>query len=214
MSIPNNAMESDLGHNPALIWCPLIPLDDLSGLTGHESELEKINQVYDDWRSSMRGRSTTVDDVGIFLDRIRILWINVGVACGAERVLAEKVQTIVRTQLRKGALTLVSRMPNETSEESAVKQTLTSFFEQLRFGHDIFPLEEIQEVAVPLRRSRKSSDSSSHETERESKQEKKHQSAQKHTPSDGVVNAALAESLRILSELFAHLLSPDPWGVE
>ncbi len=208
-------MVSDSGHNSALVWCPLIPLDDLSGLAGHEDELEKINQVYDDWRSSMRGRQTAVDDVGIFLDRIRMLWISVGIACGAERVLAERVQTIVGTQLRRGALTLVSRMSSENSEEVAVKHTLTSFFQQLRFGHDIFPLEEIQKVAVPPDHSKKPSDSASyHKTQRESKREKNIEDAQKNVSGYGVVGTALGESLRILGELFAHLLSPDPWGVE
>jgi hypothetical protein len=211
----DNAMVSDSGHNSALVWCPLIPLDDLSGLAGHENELEKINQVYDDWRSSMRGRQTVVDDVGIFLDRIRMLWISVGIACGAERTLAERLQTIVGTQLRRGALTLVSRMPSETSEEAAIKQTLTSFFQQLRFGHDIFPLEEIQKVAGSPDHSRKPSDSLSYrKTRKESKQEENLENAQKNRLGDKVVGAALGESLRILSELFMHLLSPDPWGVE
>lgn len=208
-------MVSDSGRNSAFVWCPLIPLDDLSGLAGHENELEKINQVYDDWRSSMRGRQTAVDDVGIFLDRIRMLWISVGIACGAERVLAERVQTIVGAQLRRGALTLVSRMSSETSEEAVVKQTLTSFFQQLRFGHDIFPLEEMQKVAVPTGHSKRTSDSVSyHKTQRESKRERSIENAQKDAPGDEVVGAALSESLRILSELFAHLLSPDPWGIE
>jgi hypothetical protein len=208
-------MVSDLGRDSAIVWCPLIPYDDLSGFAGHESELEKINQVYDDWRSLMRGRSTLVDDVGIFLDRIRMLWISVGIACGAERALAESVQTVVGRQLRTGALRLVSRLSAETAHESAVKQTLTNFFQQLRFGHDVFPLEEIQKTAVSPDQSRIRSDPPPcDKPQKKSKQRKKLQNIEKNMPNDEVVSGALAESVRILSELVMHLLSPDPWGFE
>ncbi|RDE15600.1 MAG: hypothetical protein C4K47_02620 [Candidatus Thorarchaeota archaeon] len=213
--MPVTVMVSDSSHNSTLVWCPLIPLDDLSELVGHENELEKINEVYDDWRSSMRGRPTVVDDVGIFLDRIRMLWISVGIACGAERALAEKVQAIIGSHLRKAAITLVSRMPAKNFNQAAVKQTLANFFQQLRFGHDVFPLEEIQKTAVSPHQMKKSSDPPSRrKTKATSKRSKNLENIEKDLADDGVVNVALDESVKILSVLFDHLLSPDPWGVE
>jgi hypothetical protein len=148
-----------------------------------------------------------VDDVGVFLDRIRLLWISVGIACGAERALAEKVQAIIAEQLRRGALILVSKMLIETSDEAAVRQTLTNFFRQLRFGRDIFPLEEIQEAAVSFNQIEKTSVPLSHgRRQKPAKQDK--------TPDETVIIDALTESLAVLSQLYVQLLSPDPWGVE
>jgi len=200
-------MAPEPNHSSVLVWCPLVPLDNLSKLAGYENQLEMINQAYDDWRSSMRGRSTEVDDVGVFLDRIRLLWISVGIACGAERALAEKVQAIIAEQLRRGALILVSKMLIETSDEAAVRQTLTNFFRQLRFGRDIFPLEEIQEAAVSFNQIEKTSVPLSHgRRQKPAKQDK--------TPDETVIIDALTESLAVLSQLYVQLLSPDPWGVE
>lgn len=201
-------MASEPNRNSALVWCPLVPFDDLVELAGHENELEKINQVYDDWRSSMRGRSNVVDDAGIFLDRIRLLWISVGIACGVKRALAERVQTIIGEQLRKSALAFVSRMPTKSSDEAAVRQTLAAFFQQLRFGRDIFPLEEMQKtVVIPDQFKELRESPLSHKTRRASNKEKGMADEQ-------VVSNALAESVGILGRLYIHLLSPDPWGTE
>ena len=126
-------MALETNHNSALVWCPLIPFEDLQKLAGYGGVLERISQAYDDWRASMRGHTTTAPDAGVFLDRIRMLLIAVGIACGGDRTFAERVQAIIGDQLRRGALSLVSKLADESTTELAVKQTLVSFFKKLRF---------------------------------------------------------------------------------
>lgn len=200
-------------YNSALVWCPLIPFEDLQKLAGYRGQLESISQAYDDWRASMRSHTSTAPDAGVFLDRIRMLLIAIGIACGGSRTFAERVQTIVGEQLRHGALNLVSKLGDESSTELAVKQTLMSFFKRLRFGRDVSPLEEMEQATKSLGPITRTAGSSLHgRHDAPLTQNLGSETAETGVLNEKVISAALAESVSVLKQLFTGLLSPDPWG--
>ena len=139
-------MSSDDNHVSMIVWCTLIPPDEMGKLVKFEDDLRNVNQTYEDWLVSMRGKSFVGGDIGILLDRIRILMINIGISCAMNRDLAEEIQSILSTHLRKRALDFVDEMPGNSIEDLASKETLSAFFSDLKFTRDIFPEEEIGKV--------------------------------------------------------------------
>ncbi len=192
----------------------MIPFEDLQKLTGYRNQLERISQAYDDWRASMRGHTNTAPDSGVFLDRIRMLLIAIGIACGRDRTFAERIQTIVGEQLKHGALNLVSKLGDESLTGSAVKQTLMYFFKRLRFSRDVSPVEEIEQAAKSLSPVTKTAGSSSRARyDAPLTQNLGSGTAETGVLNEKVISAALAESVNVLKRLFTGLLSPDPWGL-
>jgi hypothetical protein len=187
------------------VWCTLIPPGEIGKLVGFEDDLHAINQTYEDWLVSMRGKSLIGSDTGVLLDRIRILMINIGIACAMNRDLAEEIQTILSTNLRKRALDIVSELPEESLEKLAVKETLSAFFSELRFTRDIFPEEEIGKMTPE---KVKSSGKSGGKKSRLGKIRGSAKAVDKQKTSA----AAVLESSNILKRIYMRLLSPDPWG--
>ncbi|MFW9798017.1 MAG: hypothetical protein ACFFE2_13330 [Candidatus Thorarchaeota archaeon] len=196
-------------HVPMTVWCSLIPPGDIGKLTEFEDELLSVNQIYEDWLVSMRGKSVVGTDVGVLLDRIRMLMINIGIACATNRELAEEIQTILSTNLRSRALGLVSQMPEEPPEKLAVKETLSTFFSELRFTRDIFPEEEIGK-ATPEKI--KSSGKSDAKKGMFGKILKSVRGSSETVDKEKTAEAAVLESSNILKRIYMRLLSPDPWG--
>jgi hypothetical protein len=181
------------------VWCTLIPPDELDRFD--DNGLRTVNEAYEDWLTSMRKKSFVGADTGILLDRIRILMINVGIACALDRELAESVQDVVSTHLRRKALSLVKSLKEEDAESKAVKKTLSAFFKELRFTRDIFPEEDLKKaapdkVADPSRRGFLG----------------KVFAAKSDVDKEAVSKAAAVQSASILKRLYMRLLSPDPWG--
>ena len=173
------------------VWCPLIPDNQIHSLLQFKDDLSKINEAYDDWRASMRGKESSSSKPGVFLDRIRMLMINVGISCARNRELAESVQSIVSEALRERALIKISKIPSKPPEKKAVKETLIAFFRNLKFTRDIYPLEEIRKwLVLPKQKGDKSS-------------------AKKKAVEDSLLQCA-----SVLNRLYIRLLSPDPWGTE
>ena len=188
-------------HVPMTVWCTLIPPEEMRNLVGFEEELRSVNQTYEDWLVSMRGKSLVGSDVGVLLDRIRMLMINIGIACGMNREAAEEIQTILSTSLRKRSLDLVAELPDEPPEKLAVKETLTAFFSELQFTRDIFPEEDIGKVTPEkVARSGKKSRLG------------KLRGSSKNVDQQKVSAAAVLASSNILKRIYMRLLSPDPWG--
>ena len=183
------------------VWCTLIPPGEMGKLVEFEEELVAINQTYEDWLVSMRGKSLVGSDTGVLLDRIRILMINIGIACAMNRDLAEEIQTILSTHLRKRALNIVSELKEESSERLAVKETLAAFFSELRFTRDIFPEEEIEKVIPEKVKS----------VSKKGRLGKIHGSS-KTVDRQTTSTAEVLESSNILKRIYMRLLSPDPWG--
>ena len=186
------------------VWCPLIPQDQIQKMLQHKDELSKINEAYDDWRSSMRGKEFVSVKPGVFLDRIRMLMINVGIACGRNRDLAESAQRILSKALRKQALRILSETPSETPQQQAVKETLTAFFTDLKFTRDIYPIEEIRKYLVVPGSSSTSSSVVSKIISRQKGGDVKKKA----------VENSLLQCTSISKRLYIRLLSLDPWGEE
>ena len=196
-------------HVTMMVWCTLIPPDDLEKLVDFEEELQLVNQTYEDWLVSMRGKSLIGADTGMLLDRIRILMINIGIACATNRELAEDIQSILSANLRKRALAMVSEMPDEPPDRLAVKETLSAFFSDLRFTRDIFPEEEIGKKIPEKVEASERSDAKKGLLGRivgSAKESTKVIDRQKTT------RLAALESSNVLKRLYMRLLSPDPWG--
>jgi len=189
-------------HVPMTVWCTLIPPGEMGKLVEFEEELQSVNQTYEDWLVSMRGKSLIGSDSGVLLDRIRILMINIGIACAMNREAAEEIQDILSSNLRKKSLDLVSELPDKPPEKLAVKETLTAFFSELRFTRDIFPEEEIGNVTP---------EKVKHQGESKSMLGKLRQSTKK-VDQQKVSADAVLESSNILKRIYMRLLSPDPWG--
>ena len=132
------------------VWCTLIPPDEMNKFSKYEEDLRSISAAYEDWLVSMRGKSFIGADIGVLLDRIRILMINIGIACAMNRTLAEEVQTVVSDHLRERALGIVSELKADSKEKAAVKETLAIFFGDLKFTRDIFPEEDVMGV-IPVK---------------------------------------------------------------
>lgn len=178
-------------------------------LVEFEDELRTVNQTYEDWLVSMRGKSLVGSDTGVILDRIRILMINIGIACAMNRDLAEEIQTILATNLRRRALQIVSQMPEQPPEKLAVKETLSSFFSELRFTRDIFPEEEIGR-STPEKV--KTSGDSKEKTGMFGKILGAVKDSSKAVNQQKTAKAAVLESSNVLKRIYMRLLSPDPWG--
>ncbi|TFF92590.1 hypothetical protein EU546_07415 [Candidatus Thorarchaeota archaeon] len=181
------------------VWCTLIPPEELGRFD--DNGLRTVNEAYEDWLTSMRKKPFVGADTGILLDRIRILMINVGIACALDRELAEAVQDVVSTHLRRRALMLVKNLKEEKAESKAVKETLSAFFKELRFTRDIFPEEDLlkaapDKVADPGKRGLLG----------------KVFASKSDVDKEAVSKAAAVQSASILKRLYMRLLSPDPWG--
>lgn len=196
-------------HVPMTVWCTLIPPGEIGKLVGFEEDLHSVNQTYEDWLVSMRGKSVVGSDIGMLLDRIRILMINIGIACATNRDLAEEIQSILSTNLRERALSIVSKLSAETPEKQAIKETLSVFFSNLRFTRDIFPEEEIGKV-IPEKV--KHGDKSGTKKGMFGKVLGSALRSSKTVDRQRTTKAAILESSNILRRIYMRLLSPDPWG--
>ena len=186
-----------------VVWCPLIPPDKIQSLLQHKDDLSRINEAYEDWRVSMRGKEFNNVKPGVLLDRIRMLMIKVGVSCAGNRNLAEEVQTIVSNALKERALSLVSELQLETPE----KKTLVAFFRNLKFTRDIYPLEEIEKCLVMPASS--SGNPESIDSTR------KIPVGLKGGPGNAKMEAieqSLLYCMIVLEKLYVKLVSLDPWG--
>ena len=192
-------------HFSMMVWCTVIPPEELGKLVEFEDDLRAVNQTYEDWLVSMRGKSLIGSDIGVLLDRIRILMINIGIACAMNRDLAEEIQTILSTNLRKKALDIVANLSDDSTEKLAVKETLVAFFSELRFTRDIFPEEEIEKVipekVKPVGKSGAKKGRLG-----------KIRGSTKTVDRQKTSVVAVAESSNILKRIYMRLMSPDPWG--
>ena len=187
------------------VWCTLIPPDEMDKFSKYEDDLRSVSAAYEDWLVSMRGKSFIGADIGVLLDRIRILMINIGIACAMNRTLAEEVQTVVSGHLRKRALGIISELKANSKEKAAVKETLSIFFRDLKFTRDIFPEEDVMGV-IPVKVSLEE-DSSKGRLGKLIGSSKKVK-----VDKESTLQAALLESSNVLKKIYMRLLSPDPWG--
>ena len=193
------------------VWCPIIPEEDLQRLSSHQKGLQKISEAFYDWQASMRGKPIVGTTIGVLLDRIRMLMINLGIAVGQQRDLAEDVQKIISEKLRAASLRLVSKLPSETAEDRAVKKTLAMFFARIKFTRDIDPLEDIR-AALP---DPKTFCSQLEEEDRMSmfgvNKTEDLDDARCAEIKLKVTKNAMAGSTNVIKRIFLRLLSPDPW---
>ena len=189
-----------------VVWCTLIPPDEMDKFAEYEDDLRSVSAAYEEWLVSMRGKSLIGTDVGVLLDRIRILMINIGIACAMNRTLAEEVQSVVADHLRKRALNLVSELKADSKENAAVKETLAVFFKDLKFTRDIFPEEDVMGV-IPVKVSLESGSSKGRLGKLIGSKSKKVSVDKEIT-----LQAALLESSNVLKKIYMRLVSPDPWG--
>jgi hypothetical protein len=188
------------------VWCTLIPPEEMDKFTQQEEDLRSISAAYEDWLVSMRGKSLIGADIGVLLDRIRILMINIGIACATNRTLAEEVQSVVAHHLRIRALQIVEEINSDSKEKVAVKETLTQFFKDLKFTRDIFPEEDVMGV-IPVKVSLES-DSSKGLLGKLIGSRSKSVKVDK----DDTLQASMLEGSNVLKKIYMRLLSPDPWG--
>ena len=188
------------------VWCTLIPPEEMDKFTKHEDDLRSVSAAYEDWLASMRGKSLIGADIGVLLDRIRILMINIGIACAMNRELAEEVQSIVANHLRIRALQIVEEINSDSNEKIAVRETLALFFKDLKFTRDIFPEEDVMGV-IPVKVSL-DSDSSKGLLGRLIGSKSKSVNVDK----EKTLQAAMLEGSNVLKKIYMRLLSPDPWG--
>jgi hypothetical protein len=196
-------------HVSMTVWCTLIPPGEIGKLIEFAEDLRTVNQTYEDWLVSMRGKSLVGSNTGVLLDRIRILMINIGIACAMNRDLAEEIQSILAVNLRKKALDIVSQMPEEPPEKLAIKETLFAFFSELKFTRDIFPEEEIGKVTPE---KVKSSEKGEEKKGMFGKILGSVKGSSKTIDKKKTADAAVLESSNILKRIYMRLLSPDPWG--
>ncbi|MCF2135691.1 MAG: hypothetical protein K9W43_00440 [Candidatus Thorarchaeota archaeon] len=196
---------------PISVWCPLIPLDEYDRLKQYERHLGRISQAYDDWLASMRGKPFIGTDLGVLLDRIRMLMINIGVACADDRQLAETFQSILSSRLRKTALKIVKTLPDDKSNPH-IKRILKRFFEELRFTRDISPYEEMEKaVQADMMTNKGSNPISGILSKILALFQSQHKESQ---PLSGeeLIEKALVDSSNVMKRIYIKLLSPDPWG--
>jgi len=186
------------------VWCTLLPPEELNQFSD-EDDLRSVSAAYEDWLASMRGKSIVGADIGVVLDRIRILMINIGIACALDRALAEQVQSIVSNHLKKRALKIVSELQADTKDEVAVKETLVLFFNDLKFTRDIFPEEDVMGV-IPVTVSLKGDSSKGRLGKLIGLKSKVN------VDKESTLQAALLESSNVLKKIYLRLVSPDPWG--
>ena len=198
----------DDGRRVPLVWCPIIPLDEIEEFSDYERELENLANIYDDWAASMRGKSIKGGEIGIYLDRIRILMINIGIGSGTNRDFAENVQSTITDALRKQTLRSVETIWEETGDKRILKDMLRLFFNEIRFTRDIDPLEEMEKIGVRVSASAPPKVLGS----------KRKSVARRPEPEikieDKQIRTALVEATRIVLKSYLKLLSPDPWSLE
>jgi len=188
------------------VWCTLLPPEELDKFTQYEEDLRHVSEAYEDWLVSMRGKSFIGADIGVLLDRIRILMINIGIACATNRTLADEVQSVVSHHLRIRALQIVEEINSDSKERIAVKETLALFFKDLKFTRDIFPEEDVMGV-IPVKVSLES-DSSKGLLGKLIGSRSKSVDVDK----EKTLQAAMIEGSNILKKIYMRLTSPDPWG--
>ena len=188
------------------VWCTLIPPDEMDKFSAFEDDLRSVSAAYEDWLVSMRRKSFIGADVGVLLDRIRMLMINIGIACAMNRTLAEEVQSVVSDHLRIRALGIVSELKADSKEKAAVKETLSVFFQDLKFTRDIFPEEDVMGV-IPVKVSLEDGSSKSRLGKLIGSKSKTVK-----VDKESTLQAALLESSNVLKKIYLRLLSPDPWG--
>ncbi len=194
------------------VWCPLIPPQDFSKLEGYEGELNKVSNAYDDWQAFMRGKPFIETDVGVLLDRIRMLMIGIGVACAQDRDLAEVVQSILSHNLRKTAIELVERVSDTGQYDGRIKGILTNFFSTIKFTRDLYPREEIERAMANHREEQRGGTllSSLKKAAAEARKNKDDADSER----EPVIQAALSEAASVAKRIYLRLLSPDPWGIQ
>jgi hypothetical protein len=193
-------------HVSMAVWCTLIPPEELDRFSENVDALRSVSEAYEEWLVSMRGKPFVGTDIGVLLDRIRILMINIGIACAMNRSLAEEVQGVVSDHLRKRALAMVEILPIDSVDTIATKETLAVFFSDLKFTRDIFPEEDVMGL-IPVKVS-VSEDSSKKRLGKLVKSKSKTANVNK----EKTLQAALLESSNIMKKIYMRLLSPDPWG--
>ena len=196
---------NDIDNVSMAVWCTLLPPEELDQFS-EEDDLRSVSAAYEDWLASMRGKSIVGADVGVILDRIRILMINIGIACALDRELAEQIQSIVAYHLRKRSLKIVSELRADTKEKAAVKETLALFFKDLKFTRDIFPDEDVMSV-IPVTVSLRNDSSKGILGRLICLRAKKVDVDKERT-----LQAALLESSNVMKKTYLRLVSPDPWG--
>jgi len=196
---------NDIDNVSMAVWCTLLPPEELDQFS-EKDDLRSVSAAYEDWLASMRRKSIMGADVGVILDRIRILMINIGIACALNRELAEQIQSIVSDHLRKSSLKIVSELRADSKEKAAVKETLALFFKDLKFTRDIFPEEDVMGV-IPVTVSLKGNSSKGILGKLIGLKAKK-----VNVDKESTLQAALLESSNILKKIYLRLVSPDPWG--
>ncbi len=205
-------MSSHYGRGIPEVWCPLIPLDHMREINASSTELRRINSVYDDWRASMVN-SPDSKDIGVALDRIRMLLINIGVACGHNYELAKQIQTLVDAHLKETATRLIDRLPATTPQDRMIKDALTRFFLNMRFIRDIDPTEEIRHV-IEEEGVISSSKMSMHGVMFIKTRREQTSSGNRENKREDIYEALREKTAFIAFYLYRQLLSPDPWGDE
>lgn len=205
-----NSPGSDRGQ--LTVWCPIIPEEDLKKLSSQRKGLQEITDAFYDWQAVMRSKSIVGTTIGILLDRIRMLMINVGIAVGQNRSLAEEVQDIIATKLRTGSLSLLTDMESESPEDKLVKKTLAMFFAKVKFTRDIDPLEDIRASMPDLETYCSNLDAIDlfrmfGVTKAADIDESRYLDVR-----IKVTKMAMTGSTNVVKRLFLRLLSPDPWG--
>ncbi|NWF96092.1 MAG: hypothetical protein HXY34_08105 [Candidatus Thorarchaeota archaeon] len=202
----------DDDHTRMLEWCPLIHEDDYTKIGASELELHRMSNAYDDWRAAMRGKSSS-DTTGVLLDRIRMLMIGVGISCGQNRELAERVQAVVSQRLRSLAVKYAQGLPGTTGTEIRIRGALIRFFSTLRFTRDLDPREEIQQAlreTPPSAHDARVAEILSRVLRTQSEMEKRVR--QEGDNVLGLISPALRSAAVILQKIYERLMSPDPWG--
>ncbi len=197
---------------PMDVWCPLIPYDDLPKIQCTEEELTRVNGAYDDWRATMRGKSVIGADTGVILDRVRMIMIQIGIACGQNRILATDIQSILSKKIREESMILVGDIPDERVDGSEARLVMFNFFQRLPLTRDIIPIEEMQKAAdsVDVNEDVEQDESIADRLLGRFKKENKDEQPRKQID-DKSIKIALQESTNILKRIYMRLLSPSPW---
>jgi hypothetical protein len=194
------------------VWCPLIPPDEYPKLNGYENELDKVSNAYDDWQAFMRGKPFIETDVGVMLDRIRMLMMGIGVACAQDRDFAEIVQSILSENLRRTAIELIDRLSDTGQFDGQMVGILTNFFSRIKFTRDLYPREEIEKAIADYKEEEGGMTllSSLKRAAAEARSDGKSADGGNET----VIQAALSEAASVTKRIYLRLLSPDPWGIQ
>lgn len=166
------------------IWFPLLPRKDVIRLSGEEGTLDKINSAYDDWRASMRTKPFMGTKIGVIFDRIRMLTINIGIASGNNRRVAESVQYMLSKRLRESAIEIINNISRSIIAKNIVKDVLLEYFQNVKFTRDNDPEFEIERLVMKKMGREDVGDISS---------------------------AAIQEGTNVIKRLYIRLLSASPW---